>query len=61
MSKRPASRKDFPNAADDRANGDHPGETPLTPDHVGEAIGENADPESDVAPNLGGEEQMQDA
>jgi hypothetical protein len=35
--------------------------TPLTPDRVGQAIGENADPEQDVAPNLGGEEQMQDA
>lgn len=35
--------------------------TPLTPAHVGASIGEDADPEQDVAPNLGGEEQMQDA
>ena len=38
----------------------HP-RTPLTPAHVGESIGEDADPEQDVAPNLGGESQMQDA
>jgi len=38
----------------------HP-RTPLTPARVGESIGEDADPELDVAPNLGGEEQMQDA
>jgi hypothetical protein len=35
--------------------------TPLTPPHVGEAIGEDVDPELDIAPNLGGEDQMQDA
>ena len=33
----------------------------MTPARVGESIGEDADPEQDVAPNLGGEEQMQDA
>jgi hypothetical protein len=35
--------------------------TPLTPARVGDSIGEGADPEQDVAPNLGGESQMQDA
>ena len=35
--------------------------TPLTPARVGDAIGEGPDPEQDVAPNLGGEQQMQDA
>jgi hypothetical protein len=35
--------------------------TPLTPARVGDSIGEGADPEQDVAPNLGGETQMQDA
>ncbi|MET0383273.1 MAG: hypothetical protein ABW032_07615 [Burkholderiaceae bacterium] len=35
--------------------------TPLTPAHVGHAIGDGADPGQDVAPNLGGEDQMQDA
>jgi hypothetical protein len=28
---------------------------------VGDSIGEGPDPEQDVAPNLGGEQQMQDA
>jgi hypothetical protein len=43
------------------ADGIRPVRTPLTPARVGESIGEDADPELDVAPNLGGEEQMQDA
>lgn len=42
-------------------DGTRPTRTPLTPAHVGESIGEDADPEQDVAPNLGGESQMQDA
>ncbi|MEP6504804.1 MAG: hypothetical protein ABJD97_15800 [Betaproteobacteria bacterium] len=43
------------------ADGLRPTRTPLTPARVGDSIGEDADPEQDVAPNLGGEEQMQDA
>ena len=35
--------------------------TPLTPARIGDSIGEGPDPEQDVAPNLGGEDQMQDA
>ena len=35
--------------------------TPLAPPHAGEAPGEDLDLEEDVAPNLGGEDQMQDA
>ena len=35
--------------------------TPLAPAHPGEAPGEDLDLEEDVAPNLGGEDQMQDA
>jgi hypothetical protein len=35
--------------------------TPLTPPAAGEAVGEDLDLEEDVAPNLGGEDQMQDA
>ena len=35
--------------------------TPLTPPHAGETPGEDLDLEEDVAPNLGGEDQMQDA
>jgi hypothetical protein len=35
--------------------------TPLTPARVGDSIGEGPDPEQDVAPNLGGESNMQDA
>jgi hypothetical protein len=34
---------------------------PLTPPHAGDAPGEDLDLEEDVAPNLGGEDQMQDA
>jgi hypothetical protein len=34
--------------------------TPAPP-HAGDALGENLDLEEDVAPNLGGEDQMQDA
>ena len=34
---------------------------PPAPPHVGEAPGEDLDLEEDVAPNLGGEDQMQDA
>ena len=42
-------------------DGTRPARAPLTPARVGESIGEDADPEQDVAPNLGGEQQMQDA
>jgi hypothetical protein len=35
--------------------------TPLAPTHAGTAPGEDLDLEEDVAPNLGGEDQMQDA
>jgi hypothetical protein len=35
--------------------------TPPAPPHAGEAPGEDLDLEEDVAPNLGGEDQMQDA
>ncbi len=35
--------------------------TPLAPAHAGTAPGEDLDLEEDVAPNLGGEDQMQDA
>ena len=48
-------------AAPQPADDTRPARTPLTPARVGESIGEDADPEQDVAPNLGGEEQMQDA
>jgi len=41
--------------------GARPVRTPLTPARIGESIGEEADPEQDIAPNLGGEESMQDA
>lgn len=34
---------------------------PVQPASTGEAHGEELDPEEDVAPNLGGEDQMQDA
>ena len=40
---------------------DCPDPTPLTPANLGHTIGDEADPELDVAPNMGGEEQMQDA
>jgi len=43
------------------ADSARPPRTPLTPARVGESIGEDTDPELDVAPNLGGEQQMQDA
>jgi hypothetical protein len=65
MSKKPASTtgstKDSRAAPRTGAGDARPRRTPLTPAHVGAAIGEDADPEQDVAPNLGGEEQMQDA
>ena len=35
--------------------------TPLAPAQRGETAGENLDLEEDIAPNLGGEDQMQDA
>ena len=35
--------------------------TPAAPAPTGEAKGEDLDLEEDVAPNLGGEDQMQDA
>ena len=62
MSKKPASRKDpgTPAAATPDSRQDEVS-TPLTPAQVGTAIGEDADPELDVAPNLGGEENMQDS
>jgi hypothetical protein len=34
---------------------------PLAPAHGAETAGEDLDPEEDIAPNLGGEDQMQDA
>ena len=34
---------------------------PLAPAHEGEPAGEGLDLEEDIAPNLGGEDQMQDA
>ena len=43
------------------ADGTRPTRPPLTPARIGESIGEDTDPELDVAPNLGGEQQMQDA
>lgn len=43
------------------ATGTRPTRPPLTPARIGASIGEDADPEQDIAPNLGGEEQMQDA
>ena len=45
----------------DSGSGLRPARAPLTPVRIGDSIGEDADPEQDVAPNLGGEEQMQDA
>jgi len=60
MSKLPAP--DRPRSApvpDAAALPDDP--TPLTPANVGHAIGDDADPELDVAPNLGGESPQQDA
>jgi hypothetical protein len=47
----PSSQKPSPSA---------PADTPAPP-HAGEAPGEDLDLEEDVAPNLGGEDQMQDA
>ena len=38
-----------------------PAQARVTPEPAGEAHGEDLDPEEDVAPNLGGEDQMQDA
>jgi hypothetical protein len=35
--------------------------TPHAPAHDGEPAGEGLDLEEDIAPNLGGEDQMQDA
>ena len=35
--------------------------TPLAPAHGSETAGEDLDLEEDIAPNLGGEDQMQDA
>ena len=65
MSTKAAADKDSasPVAGSTRTHADDVRATrpPLTPAHVGESIGEDADPEQDVAPNLGGEEQMQDA
>jgi hypothetical protein len=63
MSKKPATGQDPRAKAKPAAGGGdrRPVRTPLTPAHVGKSIGANADPEQDVAPNLGGEEQMQDA
>jgi hypothetical protein len=34
---------------------------PTAPPHAGQSPGEGLDLEEDVAPNLGGEDQMQDA
>lgn len=62
MSTRPAPGHDpaAPNA-EAQAEALRPTRTPLTPTRVGDSIGEDPDPEQDVAANLGGEEQMQDA
>jgi hypothetical protein len=65
MSTQPASDGDSPRQVPqppaDSRSGIRPTRTPLTPARIGESIGEDADPEQDIAPNLGGEEQMQDA
>lgn len=63
MSKKSATRQESRAKTKPAAGVDEhrPVRTPLTPAHVGASIGEDADPEQDVAPNLGGEEQMQDA
>jgi hypothetical protein len=41
--------------------GERAAPAPPAPPHAGEAPGEDLDLEEDVAPNLGGEDQMQDA
>jgi hypothetical protein len=65
MSTQPASDRDSskraPQTPGGSRDGTRPTRTPLTPARIGESIGEDADPEQDIAPNLGGEEQMQDA
>ena len=38
-----------------------PAQARATPAPAGDAHGEDLDPEEDIAPNLGGEDQMQDA
>jgi hypothetical protein len=38
-----------------------PAPAPPAPPHAGQAPGDGLDLEEDVAPNLGGEDQMQDA
>ena len=38
-----------------------PAQARVTPAPAGEAHAEDLDPEEDIAPNLGGEDQMQDA
>ena len=58
MSTTPAPGRDTAAAEADALR---PTRAPLTPTRVGDSIGEDPDPEQDVAPNLGGEEQMQDA
>jgi len=41
--------------------GVRPPRAPLTPARTAGSVGQETDPELDVAPNLGGEQQMQDA
>ena len=38
-----------------------PAQARVTPAPAGDAHAEDLDPEEDIAPNLGGEDQMQDA
>ena len=52
----PPSSQDPPAPASTRVT-----PTPLAPPRAGESPGEDLDLEEDVAPNLGGEDQMQDA
>jgi hypothetical protein len=57
----PLTTSDPPAAGAEAAQETRAPRTPLTPARVGASIGEDTDPELDVAPNLGGEQQMQDA
>lgn len=60
MSTNPATGRD-PAAPGPDVDALRPTRTPLTPTRVGDSVGADPDPEQDIAPNLGGEEQMQDA
>ena len=64
MTPKPPSHAPAPAAgrADAAAPPNTPGPAPVVDAHViGAAADNEADPEQDVAPNLGGESQMQDA